>query len=78
VYIRTSPKRIIFAATKGGVSDYQESIHSSAWNRNSRKTATPSNAQLTPKIVYIGDVPTLASPLPCHHGGQQKRLHPQD
>jgi hypothetical protein len=40
VYIRTSSKRMIFAATKGGVSDYQESIHPSAWNMHSRKTAT--------------------------------------
>jgi hypothetical protein len=33
-------------------------IHPSAWNRNSRKYAPPSNTQATPKIVYIGDLPS--------------------
>jgi hypothetical protein len=39
-------------------------LRSSPYQRSS-KCATLSNAKATSKIVHIGDVPTLTSPLPC-------------
>ena len=44
---------------------YGTLIHRSAWNRNSRKLATPSNTQATPNIVHINEVLTLTSLLSC-------------